>query len=97
MAQQSNPPMKEFRAAGSGVKAAIWRNEVDKDGSTVIRHSIKLTKSYRDAKTGEWKSMEINLFPSEIPAARLVLTKAFEFVSLRTGEGDAERAGTSDP
>ena len=37
MAQQSNPPMKEFRAAGSGVKVAIWRNEVDKDGSTVIR------------------------------------------------------------
>ena len=75
---------------GSGLKTALWRNETAKNGRTVVQYSIKLTKSYKDPKTDEWKSMAINLFPSEVPAAQLVLGKALEYSVLKESEDDSD-------
>ena len=76
----TNRPDKEFKSAN--IKAAIWQNQVEQDGKTIVQHSIKLQKSYQD-KAGDWKHMEINIFPSEIPSLQLVLNEAFGFCMLR--------------
>ena len=77
-----NQPDKEFRAGT--VTAAIWRNEVEKDGRTVVQHTVRVQKRYRDA-SGEWKTTEY-FFPNDLPKLRLVVEKAFEHVSLKGSE-----------
>ena len=85
--QQGNLPAKEFRAKST--KTAIWHNQVEREGQTVIQSSVKLQKSYHDSKTGDWKNIEMNVFPSEIPAMILVLEKAYEECVLRESEEDS--------
>lgn len=86
MAQQENQPVKEFRVGG--VKAAIWKDEIQQDGRTVIRYSVKVQKSYRDKADGEWKTTDY-FYPADLPKLLLVAQKAFEFVSLKESEEDA--------
>ena len=88
MTQKGNQPAKEFRIGTT--KAAIWRNEVERDGKTVIQHSIKLQRSYQDPKTGEWRSQEISFFPNQIPDARLVLCEARRYCMLRESDENSE-------
>lgn len=86
--QQANTaPVKEFRVGG--VKAAIWKNEVEQDGRTVIRYSVKIQRSYRDKASDEWKTTEY-FFPEDLPRLILVAQKAFEYVSLRESEESLE-------
>lgn len=87
--QQKNLPAKEYRVAKT--KAAIWHNQVERDGQTVIQSSVKAQKSYQDSKTGDWKNMEMNLFPSEIPGMILVLQKAYEECMLRESEENPDQ------
>ena len=86
--QQGTKPAKEYRVSGS--RAAVWHNQVERDGQTVIQSSVKIQKSFKDSKTGDWKNMEMNLFPSEIPGMILVLQKAYEECMLRESEDDAD-------
>ena len=83
MAKQTNQPIKEFRVGG--IKAAIWRNEVERDGRTVVQHTVKVQNWYRDKTTGEWKATDY-FYPNDLPKLQLVVAKAFEFVSLRESE-----------
>ena len=79
MANQGNAPVKELRAGG--IKASVWKNEqVNEEGRTVVQHSVKIQRSYRD-KNGEWKQSEY-FYPADLPKLVLVAQKAFEFVSL---------------
>ena len=88
MTQQANAaPIKEFRAGG--IRAAIWRNEVQQDEKTVVRFSTKIEKRYRKKQTDEWQSTD-QYFPEDLPKLALVATKAFEYVSLKESEDDAE-------
>jgi len=82
--QQGNQPAKEYRVAKT--KTAIWHNQVERDGQTIIQSSVKIQKSFKDSKTGDWKNMEMNLFPSEIPGMILVLQKAYEECMLQDSE-----------
>ena len=84
--QQHTPPIKEFRAGH--IKAAIWPNKVRQGDELVVQHSIKVQKSYKDPKSGDWKNIEINVFPSEIPDMRDVLERALEYCR-PTKKGDA--------
>ena len=86
--QQGNKPAKEYRVAKT--KTAIWHNQVERDGQTVIQHSIKVQKSYQDSKTDKWVNMEMSLFPSEIPGMILVLQKAYEECMLRMNNENSE-------
>ncbi len=86
--QQGNLPAKEYRVRKT--KAAIWHNQVERDGQTVIQSSVKVQKSYQDSKTGDWNNMEMNLFPSEIPGMILVLQKAYEECTLRQSEENSD-------
>lgn len=69
-------PLKKF-SVGS-VSATIWENE-GREGKNFF--SVKLEKSYKD-KNDEWKNS--NTFSvSDLPKVRLVIDKAYEFVSMK--------------
>ncbi|MBD3183364.1 hypothetical protein GF312_13790 [Candidatus Poribacteria bacterium] len=73
----SNHPEKKFVAGGIAV--TIWKN-TGKDESKSY-HSIVLEKRYKD-KEGNWKSTN-SLNSNDLPKARLVLAKAYEYLMLK--------------
>jgi hypothetical protein len=80
MAQQNNSkPIKDFRVGN--IQASIWRNELDNDGHTVVRHSVRIQKQYRN-KTGEYDNTDY-YFRDDLPKLILVAQKAFELIALR--------------
>jgi len=81
--QTPQQPVKEFRAGT--VSAAIWRNERADGERTVVQHTVRIQKRYRDQTTGEWKNSDY-LFPNDLPKVALVVNKAYEFISLRERE-----------
>ena len=85
--QQGNQPVKEYRAGG--IRAAIWKNEVQQDNRTVVRFSTKIEKRFRNKQTDEWQSTD-QYFPEDLPKLQLVAAKAFEYVSLKTSEDNTE-------
>ena len=89
MSQSPTPPIKEFRSRG--IKAAIWRKDVQKDGHTFVRHSVRIQKSYRD-EAGNWKTTEY-FYPEDLPRLALVAEKAFEFISLNGSEEAPDTTG----
>ncbi len=85
MAEQ-NQPVKKFRAGG--VTATIWRNDVQQDGQTVVRHSVTVQKRYRD-RDGSWKDSS-SFFVNDLPRLELVVRKAYEYLALAAGEENDE-------
>jgi hypothetical protein len=87
MSQQNDKPkpIKDFRAGN--IQASIWRNEVQQDGQTRIRHSIRIQKRYRK-DDGNYKNTDY-WFPDELPRLQLLAQKAFEYIVL-TESKDAE-------
>ena len=85
--QNDSKPIKDFRAGG--VQASVWRNEVDKDGQTVVRHSVRIQKQFRK-QDGEWESTDY-YFPEDLPKLQLVAAKSFEFITLKESK-DAEES-----
>lgn len=77
--QTTQQPVKVFRAGA--ISAAIWRNEVEQDGRTVVRHSVRPQKRYRDKDTGEWHDTDY-YFPEDLPKLELVTRKAYEYITL---------------
>ena len=72
-------PEKKFRAGA--VAATIWANEGKNDkGETVSYKTISFNRSYMD-KDGNWKTTD-SLRVSDIPKAVLVLSKAYEYLTL---------------
>lgn len=76
--QQHTPPIKEFRAPG-GVKAAIWRNKVERGDLITVQHSVKIQRRYK-ADTG-WKTTEY-FRPQDLPSLAFVAEEAFRFICL---------------
>ena len=87
--QKTNQPETRFTAGA--ISATVWQNASSgKDGQQMTYHTVSLQRSYKD-RDGNWKhtsSMRLN----DLPKARLVLSKAYEFLVLK----DAESA-TSHP
>lgn len=84
MAQQtSQKPEKEFRVGG--IKAAIWRAETVQDERTVVQHTVRVQKRYRDQQTGEWNDTNY-YYPQDLPKLELVVRRAYEYVALRESE-----------
>ena len=77
MTQQK--PVKEFRSGR--IQASIWKNEVVKDGATVLRHSVRIQKQYRK-EDGDYQNTDY-YFDNDLPHLALVSQKAFEFLALR--------------
>ncbi len=71
-------PEQKFRAGL--ISATVWNNE--KDGKEF--KTVSFEKNYKD-KEGEWKTTN-SLSANDIPRALVVLSKAFEFVTLKPTE-----------
>ena len=66
-------PLKSF--AAGGVRAAIWENEIQVDGSAKTMLKATIERRYKD-KSGTWKS-STSFSRNEIPLAVYRLEKAF--------------------
>ncbi len=67
------------------VKAAIWKNAVDKNGRQVLVFSVKISRTYKAG--GEFRESD-RFGPADLPRVQLVAAKAYEFLSL-AGQDDA--------
>ena len=76
--QENDKPVKNFRS--SNIQASVWRKEVEKDGQTVIRHSVRIQKQFRN-DDGDYQETNY-YFRDDIPKLILVAQKAFEFIAL---------------
>lgn len=72
-------PVKEFRAGT--VSASVWRNEVQRDGQTITRYSIRIQKRFRK-DDGSYENTEY-YFPRELPNLQLCAQQAFEYAVLK--------------
>jgi hypothetical protein len=81
-----NKPVKTFSAGH--VRVAIWRNEEQRDGHTIVKHSAKIEKQYK--KDGEYQDTDY-YFDGDLADLELVTRKAREFVRIRESEtGNAD-------
>ena len=69
-------PLKS--SAAGGVRAAIWENEIQVNGSAKTMLKATIERRYRD-KDGSWKSTT-SFSRNEIPLAVYCLEKAFEAI-----------------
>lgn len=72
-------PEQKFRAGA--ISATIWLNSRVEDGKKISFRTVSFEKNYKD-KEGNWQSTN-SLRVSDLPKARLVLDKAYEFIVLR--------------
>ncbi|MHC4353328.1 MAG: hypothetical protein ACYS0H_11500 [Planctomycetota bacterium] len=87
--EDKSKPVKDFRAGN--IQASIWRNEVEKEGQTVIRHSVRIQKQFKN-DGGDYQETPY-YFPDDLPKLILVAQRAFEFITLK----ESKDAGESVP
>jgi len=80
------PLFKDFRSGN--IQASVWRNEADKDGQTVVRHSVRIQKQFRN-DGGDYQETNY-YFRDDIPKLILVAQKAFEFIALSESKESEE-------
>ncbi len=80
---ESTPPMKEFRAGP--IVAAIWTESPPSNGRAAPSYSVRIQKRYRDDRDGQWKTTSY-LRPDELPMLALLVSRAYEFLTLRQTE-----------
>ena len=81
MAQQNDIQKAEAEFRAGLISASVWRNEMQQDGQTVVRYSIRPQKRYRK-DDGSYESSEY-YFPEDLPKLILVIQKAYEFTTLK--------------
>lgn len=79
-------PVMRFRSGA--VSATVWENQ-RKDGSNYP--SVKLSRSYRDKQTQEWKDTS-SFSVNDLPVVAILARKAFEALAL-----DHATAGLNSP
>jgi len=80
-----NLPEKKYRAGA--IQATIWSNTKEVDGKQTHYLTVSFERSYLD-KNKQWQTTN-SLRTSDLPKAILVLSKAYEYVTLNS-EGDEE-------
>ena len=71
-------PKPEKRFKCGACEAAIFENEVTRNGAVVTIKKTALQKRYRNSQ-GEWKSTQ-TLDGNDIPKMMLALSKAYEYL-----------------
>ena len=88
MTQQNDKPkpIKDFRAGH--IQASIWRNEVQKDGQTILRYSVRIQKQFRkDDSSYEGTNY---FFPDELPKLLVLSQRAYEYIVLTESKDAGE-------
>ena len=76
-------PVMRFRSGA--VSATVWENQ-RKDGGTYP--SVKLSRSYRDKQTQDWKDTS-SFSVNDLPVVAILARKAFEALALDHAMGTA--------
>ena len=77
------------------VRAAIWFNPIQRDNEIVQIPSIKITKSYKDKKSGEWERTD-NLYVEDLPKVAIVANEIYRHFRVFTREPENIEAQSSD-
>ena len=88
----SNKPETVFKIGA--VRAAVFRNTIEKNGQTIELPKVVIEVRYKD-KTGQWQGTN-SLSINDIPKAILALQKAFEHLTERKDPGQPEKSTISD-
>jgi hypothetical protein len=79
MSKSVNVPEKKFNI--SGITATVWKNDgLSKTGEAISFRTVTFEKNYKD-KDGSWKATN-TLRINDLPKASLVLSKAYEYISM---------------
>ena len=81
-----NQPVATFKHGS--VEAAIFENEVKKNGKSFTVRKVVVQRNYLD-RNEQWQSTS-SLEVNDVPKAVLVLSKAYDFMTVR------ERPGTGN-
>ena len=86
--QPPNKPVKVFRLRG--VRVAVFENRSEADGRESLYHRVSVQRVY---KAGEEFKTTGSLGRDDLPVARLLLERAWEFIldieaAARTAEGE---------
>ena len=82
MEKTKNQPEMKFRAGA--ISATIWVNHTKKDGNDTEYKTISFVRNYQD-KEGNWNTTN-SLRINDLPKAKLVLDKAYEYLLLKDSE-----------
>jgi hypothetical protein len=77
-------PEKRFKAGSC--EAAVFENEITRDGNTITVKKVAIQKRYK-TQDDEWKSTH-SLDQNDIPKMMLALSKAYEYLTLREDKQD---------
>ncbi len=81
-------PKPEISFKVGAVRAAIFRNEIERAGKSISIGKVVLEVRYRD-KNGEWKSTH-SMSANEVPKAILALEKAYEYLTVRQSHDESQ-------
>lgn len=79
----NKPPDKVFHCGP--VSASIWLNPMQRDNEIVQFPSIKINKSYKDKKSGEWENTS-NLYVEDLPKVAMVANEVYRHFRISTRE-----------
>ncbi len=76
-------PEKRFRCGS--IEAAVFVNEIEKNGAKVKLKKVSIQKRYINAD-GEWKSTN-SYDTNDLPKLKLVVGEAYRYLALGQGNG----------
>lgn len=66
-----------FTVRAGKIQGSVFRNEsTNASGQVLVNYSVRIVKSYKDEKTGEWKETDY-FFPDELPKVELVCRRCY--------------------
>jgi hypothetical protein len=83
--QKSSPPAKTFTC--NRIQAAIWVESVENEEGAFESQSIRISKSFKDKQSGEWKRTD-RLFADDLPNVAVVAMEAYKHLRLSSRELD---------
>ena len=89
MEQKTEHKKPEVKFSAGPVSAAVWLNSGQtKDGKLAEYRTISLQRVYKDKKD-QWQNTG-SLRLNDLPKAALVLSKAFEYLTLKDNSSSSE-------
>ncbi len=83
-------PEKRFRCGA--VEAAVFANEIEKNGAKIKLKKVSIQKRYTNAE-GEWKSTN-SFDANDLPKLKLVVGEAYRYLALDKGDGAGDSVET---
>ena len=85
-------PEKKFKCGA--VEAAVFVNEINKNGNKLKLKKVSIQKRYKNAD-GEWKSTN-SYDANDLPKLKLVADEAYRYLALSNGNGDFVETAKTD-